>query len=96
MASDYGHSGASRRVDPATTVDVAGTVDSRLGGPVSGEQKHVAEAGRAIAQGTKSWASPTGTATRTAFDTATVTTAQLAERVKALLDDLIANNLLSK
>lgn len=36
------------------------------------------------------WATPTGTATRTTFDTATVTTAQLAERVKALIDDLHA------
>lgn len=36
------------------------------------------------------WATATGTATRTTFDTATVTTAQLAERVKALLDDLHA------
>lgn len=34
------------------------------------------------------WAKATGTATRTAFATSTVTTAQLAERVKALLDDL--------
>jgi hypothetical protein len=34
------------------------------------------------------WAAATGTATRTTFDTATVTTAQLAERVKALIDDL--------
>ena len=34
------------------------------------------------------WATATGTATRTTFDAATVTTAQLAERVKALLDDL--------
>lgn len=34
------------------------------------------------------WATATGTATRTTFDTATVTTAQLAERVKALIDDL--------
>jgi hypothetical protein len=34
------------------------------------------------------WAVATGTATRTAFDTTTVTTAQLAERVKALIDDL--------
>jgi len=33
-------------------------------------------------------AAATGTATRTTFDTATVTTAQLAERVKALIDDL--------
>lgn len=34
------------------------------------------------------WAAPTGTATRTTFATATVTTEQLAERVKALIDDL--------
>ena len=34
------------------------------------------------------WAVATGTATRTSFDTSTVTTAQLAERVKALIDDL--------
>lgn len=31
---------------------------------------------------------PTGTASRDTFDTATVTTAQLAERVKAIIDDL--------
>lgn len=36
------------------------------------------------------WATATGTATRTTFDTATVTTAQLAERVKALIDDFHA------
>jgi len=39
------------------------------------------------------WTAATGTATRTSFDTSTVTTAQLAERVKALLDDLIAHGL---
>ncbi len=40
------------------------------------------------------WSAPTGTATKTAFDTGTVTTAQLAERVKALIDDLIAHGLI--
>ncbi len=40
------------------------------------------------------WTAATGTATRTTYDTATVTTAQLAERVKALLDDLIAHGLI--
>lgn len=34
------------------------------------------------------WAAASGTATRTTFATSTVTTAQLAERVKALIDDL--------
>lgn len=40
------------------------------------------------------WGSPTGNAGRTAFDTTTVTTAQLAERVKALIDDLTAHGLI--
>jgi hypothetical protein len=34
------------------------------------------------------WGAATGTATRTTFDTTTVTTEQLAQRVKALIDDL--------
>lgn len=40
------------------------------------------------------WVAPTGTATRTTFDTATVTTAQLAERVKGLIDDLVTHGLI--
>lgn len=40
------------------------------------------------------WAAATGTATRTTFATSTVTTAQLAERVKALLDDLISHGVI--
>lgn len=40
------------------------------------------------------WAAPTGTATRTTFVTSTVTTAQLAERVKALIDDLTIHGLI--
>jgi hypothetical protein len=40
------------------------------------------------------WTAATGSATRTTFDTATVTTQQLAERVKALLDDLISHGLI--
>lgn len=35
------------------------------------------------------WSAATGTATRTSFDTATVLLPQLAERLKALLDDLL-------
>ena len=40
------------------------------------------------------WAAATGTSTRTTFATSTVTTAQLAERVKALIDDLISHGLI--
>lgn len=37
------------------------------------------------------WTAATGTATRTTFDTATVTLPELAERVKALIDDFISH-----
>lgn len=40
------------------------------------------------------WAAPTGTATRTTFATNSVTLPQLAERVKALIDDLTAKGLI--
>ena len=40
------------------------------------------------------WTTPTGTATRTAYNTATVTTAQLAERVMALITDLTTHGLI--
>lgn len=40
------------------------------------------------------WAAPTGTATRTTFATSSVTTEQLAERVKALIDDLTSHGLI--
>jgi len=39
------------------------------------------------------WGAPTGTPTRTAFDTSTVTLPQLAERLKALIDDLTSHGL---
>lgn len=40
------------------------------------------------------WGAPTRTATKTTFDTATVTTTQLAERVKALIDNLATHGLI--
>lgn len=40
------------------------------------------------------WTAPTGTATRSTFDPATVTLSQVAERVKALIDDLTAHGLI--
>jgi hypothetical protein len=40
------------------------------------------------------WGAATGTATRTTFATGSVTTAQLAERVKALIDDLSSHGLI--
>lgn len=43
----------------------------------------------------QTYGAPTGTATRTTFATGSVTLPQLAERVKALIDDLRANGLLA-
>ena len=40
------------------------------------------------------WAAPTGTATRTTYATTTATVTQLAERLKALIDDLTALGLI--
>jgi hypothetical protein len=40
------------------------------------------------------WAAATGTAARATFDTASATTTQLAERLKALIDDLSAHGLI--
>jgi hypothetical protein len=40
------------------------------------------------------WGAPTGTATRTTFATTTVTLPQLAERVKALIDDLTTHGVI--
>jgi hypothetical protein len=40
------------------------------------------------------WAVASGSASRTSFDTATVTVSQLAQRLKALIDDLIAHGLI--
>lgn len=40
------------------------------------------------------WGAPTGTATRTAFATGSVTLDQLAERVKALIDDLTTHGVI--
>jgi hypothetical protein len=40
------------------------------------------------------WGAPTGTATRTAFATTTVTLEELAQRVKALVDDLTTHGLI--
>jgi hypothetical protein len=40
------------------------------------------------------WQAAAGTANRNAFTTSTVTTAELAQRVKALIDDLTSHGLI--
>lgn len=47
-----------------------------------------------LSQRRTGWGVPTGTPTRSTFDTASVTLPQLAERVKALIDDLTSHGMI--
>lgn len=76
-------------VDPTT-----GAVTATGNITVPANRHYRVDGNQVVANRRTGWTAPTGTATRTAFDTATVTTTQLAERVKALTDDLIAHGLI--
>jgi hypothetical protein len=75
-------------ITPAYSIDSSGDINARTG------QVYRIAGTQVVAARRTGWAAATGTATRTTFATSTVTTAQLAERVKALIDDLIAHGLL--
>jgi len=62
--------------------------DLSLGGPLSIGGLQVVGSRRG------GWSAPTGTAARVGFDSASVTTAELAQRVKALIDDLMTHGLI--
>jgi len=64
-------------MDNAGNLDLAGTRQFRVAGQ------------RVMGPRITGWGAATGTATRTTFATGSVTLPQLAERVKALIDDLI-------
>jgi len=67
---------------------IAGTGDIDIGANVS-------RRGAQLLGGRKTgWSPAAGVATRTTFDTTTVTAPELAERLKALIDDLIAHGLI--
>ena len=71
---------------PSEKLAVSGNVN------ISGVYKNVGT--QVVGTRKTGWGAPTGTATRTAFATGSVTTAQLAERVKALIDDLTSHGLI--
>jgi len=72
--------------DPQYRLDVNGVINSASHYRVAGDQ--------VVGARVAGWAASTGTATRTTFATASVTLPQLAERVHALIDDLIAHGLI--
>lgn len=68
----------------------AGVPDERL---YATYNQHLAKAFSQLAldlQAMSGWSAPIGVATRAAFDPATVTLPQLAERTKAIIDDHLA------
>lgn len=76
--------GVSRYLEFSSTEAYANF--NNLGIRVNGEQ--------VIAPRRTGWGSPTGTATRSSFATGTATVTQVAERLKALIDDLTSHGLI--
>ena len=66
----------------------------QMGDGTANIQKLYVMGQQVVAPRVTGWTAPTGTATRTTFATPTVTLPQLAERVKALIDDLTAHGLI--
>jgi hypothetical protein len=72
----------SNKIEFGQTIDILNPEETTVAVRVNGT--------RVLGPRRTGWTTaPTGTATKTTYDTTTVTTAQLAERVKALIDDLI-------
>ena len=71
---------------PTTKLDVTGAINTSESYGVDGVQ--------VVANRITGWTAATGTATRSTFATSTVTTEQLAQRVKALIDDLSSHGLI--
>lgn len=69
-------------------------IDTTAGGVVTLNNPLSIGSSQVVSTRVTGWGAATGTATRTTFATSTVTTAQLAERVKALIDDLITHGLI--
>lgn len=63
-------------------------------GIATGDRGLFVDNSRVVGQRVTGWTAATGTATRTTFVTSTVTLPQLAERVKAVIDDLLAHGLI--
>lgn len=78
--------GATQSVTTNGALGVTG--NAILGGAIDHNGSTIGFNGTAPVAKSTGWGAPTGTATKTTFATTTVTTQQLAERVKALIDYL--------
>lgn len=87
--------GTSRlRVTSGGTVAVGTAINVGVAGSVNVQGNYYVAGTKIVGSRATGWAAATGTATRTTFATGSVTTAQLAERVKALIDDLTTHGLI--
>lgn len=71
-----------------------GNVADQGGGTINALTAYYLNSTKVVGARRTGWGAPTGTATRTTFATGSVTLPQLAERVKALIDDQIAHGLI--
>jgi hypothetical protein len=93
-ASDYLDIGVASGGEITFTGTASGTtIFNFLNGPlnVTSPDGYQINGNKVLGARRSGWGIPTGTLTRTTFVTSTVTTAQLAERVAALLNDLHAS-----
>jgi len=79
--------------DAALTFDV-GFGDLFVGGHYNTNTGYNVSGTQVVRARRTGWGAPTGTATRTTFATSTVTLSQLAERMKALIDDLSTHGII--
>jgi hypothetical protein len=71
-----------------------GSVNAEFGGSLSASGALSIGGSQVVATRRTGWTAPSGVATRTGFDPATITTEALAQRVKALIDDLTVHGLI--
>ena len=84
----------TNNADPATQTDSAALYSKDANGVGTSALFTRSENGKIVRlYPALNWATATGTANRATFDTSTVTLPQLAERLKALIDDLYSGNI---
>jgi len=85
-------------IPPISGIEAYMTPEGRLtlvGQQLMQEIVKASEANSAVLDDVQTgWAAPTGTASRATFDTATATTVEIGQRLKALIDDLTAHGLI--